>query len=134
MIAWFEIPASDFEKTVSFYSRILETPVEVHVFNNQRHGIFVHRPGQIGGSIVESEPAEKRNGPVLFFRVRDDISSVLDRVEACGGKIIMPRTLIRNIGEDKRSVIPRNLIDQKIGYYAVFEDPEGNRMALYTSH
>ena len=45
----------------------------------------------------------------------DDMDSILGRIDLAGGRIIMPKTLISDTS----------------GYFALFIDSEGNRLALH---
>jgi len=54
----------------------------------------------------------------LYLNAGKDLSLVLNLVEQAGGRIVMPKTLI----------------NKESGYFAIFIDPEGNKLALYSSH
>ena len=67
------------------------------------------------GALVKAkgyEPTDK--GTVVYF-VCDNLNNELDRVEANGGKVLVPKT---SIGEH--------------GFIAHFIDTEGNRVALHS--
>jgi predicted enzyme related to lactoylglutathione lyase len=53
---------------------------------------------------------------VLYLNANPDLSPVLGRIPAAGGKVLLPKTQIT----------------PEIGYKAVFEDTEGNRLALHS--
>ncbi|WP_336298543.1 MULTISPECIES: VOC family protein [Zeaxanthinibacter] len=55
------------------------------------------------------------HGPLVYF-TSADVQQELDRVERAGGKIVNPKTLIK----------------EDVGYMAVFTDTEGNRIALHS--
>jgi hypothetical protein len=61
------------------------------------------------------------------------MSSVLERVELCGGTIIQGKKLIRNEMSDGRFIIPKTLIDGNVGYFSHFKDTEGNQIGLYSN-
>jgi len=53
---------------------------------------------------------------LLVYLATDDIDATLATVEAHGGKTVLPKTEIPHVG-----------------WWAVFTDPTGNHLALYTS-
>jgi predicted enzyme related to lactoylglutathione lyase len=56
------------------------------------------------------------NGALVYLNANPDVQLVLDRVEAAGGKIIVPKTHISD----------------QIGHMGVFMDTEGNRVAVHS--
>lgn len=76
--------------------------------------------GGPGGGFVEvgqsGIPIEYKSDSLLVYVSTDDIDATLAKVESLGGKILMPKTEI-----------------PQVGWWAVFSDPTGNRIALYTS-
>lgn len=116
-INWFEIPATNFERAKAFYETLFGAEVQVMPHPQMKYGIL---PGDmqngVTGGIVEGagfEPSDK--GPVIYLNGGDDLSGPLSRVEAAGGKILLPKT---SIGPN--------------GFMAHFIDTEGNRMALHS--
>jgi len=68
-----------------------------------------------GGAFVEvGEMTGARIGEVLMYVSTDDIDATLAHAEALGGKTLTPKT------------------EGPYGWSAVFADPVGNRIALYT--
>jgi predicted enzyme related to lactoylglutathione lyase len=53
---------------------------------------------------------------LVYLNGGKDLSVVLDRVEKAGGKIMLPKTKI----------------DDEMGYYAIFNDCEGNKVGLHS--
>ena len=133
-IAWFEIPTKDFDRALSFYKNVFNVPMDIFEFSSLRHGVF-KLEGQLTGAIVESESKDSDvYGPVIFFNANPDMSELIDLVQENGGKMLLPKTLIKNSrSEDGMAEIPRNLIDGNIGYFSYFEDCEGNKMGLYSN-
>ena len=117
-VSWFEIPALNFERAVRFYSEIYQVKMETNEMNGYSMAFF---PGnhQIGGAIITgegSEPSDK--GPLLYLNGGSDLDRVLGRVEAAGGRVLMPKQIIN---EDAR-------------YFALFIDSEGNKLALHSKY
>ncbi len=115
-ISWFEIPAINFYQAVGFYNHIYE--FEMEVFSNNEHTMAIFPSnGGIGGAIVSgpgSIPHE--NGTLIYLNGGKDLNKVLGRVEEVGGRIVMPKTLI----------------NEDAGYFAIFFDCEGNKIALHS--
>ena len=115
-ISWFEIPAINFDTAVAFYNHIYG--IEMESFTNADHtmAIFPSNKG-IGGAIVAgpgSVPSEK--GPLLYLNGGDDLNNILSKVEEAGGRVVMAKTLINDDS----------------GYFAIFIDSEGNKLALHS--
>ena len=116
IVVWFEIPALDFDRCLKFYESIMDLKMHASEMGGVKHAFFPHEGEMIGGAIVQEDglkPGDK--GPLVYLNGGDYLEKVLNRVEAAGGKITMPKTLI----------------SEQIGYMAQFYDTEGNRLALY---
>lgn len=57
-------------------------------------------------------------GTVVYLNGGDDLQKIADKIEANGGKILLPKTAI---GPD-------------MGFYAIFTDTEGNKLGLHSLH
>jgi uncharacterized protein len=116
-INWFEIPVSDFNRAKSFYSTIFDFEMPEIEMGPNRLGFFLVEQGGIGGAIAHGEgyvPSEK--GTLVYLNGGKDLQVVLDRIENAKGKIILPKTLISD----------------QLGYFAIFMDTEGNKVALHS--
>ena len=115
-VSWFEIPALDFKQAVSFYNQIYGIEMELNITPVNAMAFFPTKTG-IGGAVISgpgSVPSDK--GPLIYLNGGKDLNNVLSKVEKAGGRIIMPKTLI---AEDA-------------GYFAIFIDSQGNKLALYS--
>ena len=75
--------------------------------------------GKASGALVKSgfhKPSKE--GCVIYLNANPDLTAVLEKIEAEGGKILMPKTKITD----------------EVGYMAFFEDTEGNSVALHSQH
>jgi len=119
-ISWFEIPTNDIKRAQQFYEAIfdilmipLETPqISMRMFP-------LESPMDVGGALVQNSQFYKpsaTDGPMLYLNANPDVQNVLDKVEAAGGKIMVPKTQI----------------SPEYGHMAVFLDTEGNRVALHS--
>lgn len=117
-ISWFEIPALDFQQAVNFYNHIFGIRMEQSVSDAIAMAFFPSKNG-VGGAIVAgSGSVPSTTGPLLYLNGGNDLNDVLHKVEEAGGRIIMHKTLIN---EDS-------------GYFAIFIDSQGNKLALHSNN
>lgn len=119
-INWFEIPVLDYERAKKFYSTILDLEItDYHMpEKNMKYGMFPYdmENGGVGGAIVEmAEMKPSTDGSTVYLNGGEDLNVALNKVEAAGGKIFMPKM---DIDEN--------------GFIAQFLDTEGNRVALHS--
>lgn len=82
--------------------------------------LFPAESGTVGGTLIQNKGSYKPSdslGALLYLNANPDLQKVLDRVEAAGGEI----------------TIPKRLITEENGYMAVITDSEGNRVALHSN-
>lgn len=118
VISWFEIPVSDMERAADFYAKLLRAPISIQDFGGVIMG-FLPMEGQesVSGSLVKhNDYIPSHHGSLIYLNGNDDLTEMLDRVEPAGGKIL----------SGKKQISP------EYGYMAVFEDTEGNRLALHS--
>lgn len=120
-ISWYEIPATDLERATAFYQTLFEVQLIPMDLPNIRMRMFPVDDPQHGvsGALVDSGGFHKPSateGPLIYLNANPDVQLVLDRVEAAGGKILVPKT---HISDD-------------IGHMGVFLDTEGNRIAIHS--
>ena len=121
-ISWFEIGTTDLDRATKFYETIfgvslipMDLPnIKMRMFpiNNMQTGI--------GGALVDSGGFHKpsaTDGPLIYLNGNPDVQNILDKVEAAGGKIMVPKTEI----------------SPEYGYMAVILDTEGNRIGLHSA-
>jgi predicted enzyme related to lactoylglutathione lyase len=73
----------------------------------------------IGGAVVDSGGFHKPSsseGVLVYLNANPDVQLVLDKVEAVGGKLVVPKTQI----------------SPEYGHMGVFIDSEGNRIAVHS--
>lgn len=120
-ISWFEIPTQDIDRAAKFYETIFNVsliPLDVQQLKMRMFPVEDPMTG-IGGALCYNKEFYKpstTDGPLIYLNGNPDVQNVLDRIEAAGGKIIVPKTQI----------------SPEYGYMAVFIDTEGNRVALHS--
>ncbi|HPQ08353.1 MAG TPA: VOC family protein [Bacteroidia bacterium] len=137
LICWFEIPVKDMQRAKTFYENVFDVAFDMQIFGGIQHAVFVNKRGgtfDITGALRDvSDTDEKIFGSVIFFDVNSlGIDNVLKNVEKFGGKILMPKTLLKNKLPDGKITIAKTYIDQQSGYVAYILDTEGNKLGLYS--
>ncbi|MEJ2584860.1 MAG: VOC family protein [Robiginitalea sp.] len=117
-VSWFEIPAVNFQQAVDFYQHIFGIEMQQNVTDANAMAFFPTTSG-IGGAIIAgpgSIPGD--TGPLIYLNGGDDLDEVLNRVEEAGGRVVMQKTLI----------------SEDAGYFGIFIDSQGNKLALYSKN
>ena len=138
IIPWIQIPTIDLKRASTFYKNVFNIETFFENLNGIPHAVFVenHRGVKpINGALIEVTAGEKLGrGPVLFFEATGQFAIILELIEANGGEILIPKTLIKRKTSEGFSDIPDTYVDNRPGYYARFKDSEGNLMGLYGSN
>lgn len=121
VVGWFEIPVTNMERAINFYEKVFSLKLERHKMGELDMAWFPFVEGNGAmGSLVYHEKFYKpssTDGVLIYFTAHSgDLVNELAKVESTGGKVIKPKTLIR----------------EDIGYMALFIDTEGNRIALHS--
>jgi uncharacterized protein len=117
-VSWFEIPAIDFQQAVHFYNHIFGIEMAQNINDVNAIAFFPVTSG-IGGAVIagpNSIPSDK--GPLIYLNGGDDLNIVLNKVVDAGGRVVMPKTLI----------------SEEAGYFAIFIDSQGNKLALHSNN
>src|ERR1700741_4536177 len=95
-ISWFEIPATDLNRATTFYETIFGVKLNVMDMPNIKMRMYpIDDMMGVGGAVVDSGGFHKpsaTDGPLIYMNGNPDVQNVLDRVEAAGGQIIVPKT------------------------------------------
>lgn len=114
---WFEIPVSDMDRAQGFYEEIFGIRMQqMTLGTGLKMALFPVTPGSVGGALCEHAKFYKpsHDGVLVYLNANPELQDVLDKVEDYGGRVIIARTQI----------------SPEQGYMSVFEDTEGNRIAL----
>lgn len=119
-ISWFEIGTNDLERATKFYESIFAVTLNPLDMDSIKMRMFpIDDMMGVGGALVDSGGFHKpsaTDGPLIYLNGNPDVQTILDRVEAAGGKIMMPKTEI----------------SPDYGFMAVIIDTEGNRIGLHS--
>jgi uncharacterized protein len=120
-ISWFEIPSTDLDRATRFYETIFDLQlIPLDIAQIKMRMFPVDDPAtSIGGAVVYAEGfyhPSASHGPLIYLNANPDVQVILDRVEAAGGKILVPKTQIT----------------PEYGHMGIFLDTEGNRIGLHS--
>ncbi len=117
LVNWFEVPVKDLDRAAKFYEKVFDVKLSREAMGGMKMALFPFTQNAPGapGSLVQGESYEPSHaGLVVYFSV-EDIQETLRRINASGGKTLMPKTAIG-----------------QYGFIAQYEDTEGNRLALHS--
>ena len=114
-ISMFEIPATDISRAIKFYQALLDIKIEKMDVEGMQMGILPYEGQMVTGVIIQADGYKpSADGVTIYLNAGENLQVVLDRVEKNGGQIILPKTAHAD----------------ESGYFAIFLDSEGNKMAL----
>ncbi len=116
-VNWFEIPATDLDRAKQFYLAILGIELTDMEMGPAKFSMFAadHALPGAGGCLMQCEGYTPAHTGTMVYFPTPDIDATLGKVDAAGGKTLLPKT---PIGEH--------------GHVGHFEDTEGNRVGLHT--
>ncbi len=118
-IVWAEIPVLNFDRAKAFYSKIFDYDMHEEMMGPYRMGFLPMDPDSkgVGSAIVQGQDyVPSALGTKVYLNAGNDLTTILNRIEPAGGKVIRSKTKITD----------------EIGYYATFEDTEGNHVCLHS--
>lgn len=127
IFSYVAIPSIDFERAFKFYHAITDGLIEKNTnapfpmayfidkdYNYVGHLFQLPQMKLADGTVVDLKPSS--DGAIIYMEMAKDLNETLEKITKAGGKILMPKTLI---GPGK-------------GYWALFLDTEGNKLALHS--
>ncbi len=116
-VNWFDIPTADFDRARAFYSALFDYVMPEVPMGPMRMGMPLHEQGKgVGGAIISGDRAPSATGTMVYLNAGRDLDTVLGRVEAAGGSVLTPKTMIA----------------PGMGYFGVFRDSEGNAVGRHS--
>ncbi len=116
---WFEIPVADLDRAQAFYEALLDASLKREAMGPETTlAVFPYAQGAgVGGCLFAGThaPAPSDDGTVVYLDASPSLDTVLARVDAAGGRIVVPRT-----------ELPAGM-----GAFAQIVDSEGNRVGLH---
>ena len=94
-IVWCDIPVSDLDRAVRFYSAVLGTEVKKQNLPGMTIAVLPHNDGEVGGCLFQS-PEEKPSaqGVMIYLEANGRLDEAIAAVTANGGKILQPKHAI----------------------------------------
>ncbi len=112
-----EIPVTDLTRAIQFYSAILQVKIEEAEMGGVQMGVFPAEDVAVNVVLAQGpDYSPTSSGCLLYLNGGENLQAVLDKIEANGGKIIVPKTEI----------------SPEMGYFALFTDTEGNKLGLHS--
>ena len=111
------IPADDFERAYTFYSIITGGLIARNENMPFPMAYFVDADHNNSGHLFQLPNFKPSgDGAIVYLKLADALDETLDKIKSAGGLVILPKTLIA----------PGK------GYWALFLDSEGNKLALHS--
>lgn len=117
-ISWAEIPATDFDRAVEFYTTVLDREIEVVEIEGAPYGMFdiEESESEAGAAIAIGEQhVPSKDGTTLYLTVDGDLNAALSRVEPANGSVLISKQQLSSGA-----------------YFGMILDTEGNRIGLYS--
>jgi len=114
---WFEIPVKDLKRATTFYEKVFDVILTFEEMNGMNMAMFPmdqEATGAAGALMQHASAVPSHTGTLVYFST-GSIEETLRRINASGGKTLLPKT---GIGQ--------------YGFIAQYEDTEGNRLALHS--
>jgi len=121
IVAFFEIPAVDFNRAIKFYETILNVKLASVDCGHEKMAFFPEENGLCPGAIswaAGNSFLPSKDGVLVSLNI-ESIEKASETISKLGGKILIPKTKIEAEGR---------------GYFSVFIDCEGNRVGLYSDN
>ncbi|WP_294823928.1 VOC family protein [uncultured Flavobacterium sp.] len=115
MVNWLEIPVNDMARARKFYEEAFDTKLVDMNVDGQNYPCFPNKKDDgFSGALVQYDFTPLGSKGPLVYLASDDVVASVERVKAAGGEIVKGR----------EEIAPG------FGYFALFEDTEGNLLAL----
>ncbi|MFN7399918.1 MAG: VOC family protein [Sandaracinobacter sp.] len=113
-IAHVEIPVTDMDRAIAFYTTVFGTDLERQTIDGYDMALFPAAEGQGATAALAKGDVYRpsKDGAIIYLRVAD-IRATVARAEAAGGSVLYP---VKDVGD--------------FGLVGEIADSEGNRIAL----
>lgn len=116
IVNWLEIPVENFDRARKFYEAVFQFKIIDLDVGGEIYPCLPTKSGDsFSGALVKYDFTKPgKQGPLIYLNSYGNIDLMLQRIVASGGKII----------KQKKEIAPG------FGFFSVFEDTEGNLLAL----
>src|ERR1700754_2714204 len=94
---WLEIPVTNTQRAKKFYETILDIEMNTQDMNGIEMTFFPFdremQNGKVSGALVHHKDGNIKpgaDGPVVYLNANPAIQTVIDKIAAAGGTVIMP--------------------------------------------
>ncbi|MEO0828942.1 MAG: VOC family protein [Pseudomonadota bacterium] len=112
---WMEIPVSDLEKAMQFYSAVTRGALDLQTTGPNPIAVFrTTDPDEgIAGHLYEGRPASEGGGPTVHIAADGTLEEIIARIWDAGGRVVSPP------------------IEIPAGRFAYAVDPDGNSVGFF---
>jgi len=116
IVNWLEIPVVDMTGARAFYEAVFKFRIVDLEIGGDTYPCFPNRDGEgFSGALVQYDFTQPgKHGPIVYLNAYGDLEAMLARIVSASGKVV----------QAKQEIAPG------YEYVAVFEDTEGNLLAL----
>ncbi|CEK11089.1 VOC family protein [Legionella hackeliae] len=115
---WIDIPVVNLDIAVTFYTELLDMPVQKISEHGFEFGLLPHTEDNVSGCLCVMEDRKpSQSGPLVYLNVDGRLDAAIDAASAHGGKVL----------KNKEQIGP-------YGFRAIILDTEGNAIALYSQN
>jgi len=116
IVNWLEIPVENMTRAREFYEAVFEFQFVDLEVGAEIYPCFPNRYGEgFSGALVRYDFTKPgKEGPLVYLNAYNDMDAMLSRIALAGGQVIKP----------KQEIAPG------FGFFAIFQDTEGNLLAL----
>lgn len=119
-ITWFSIPATDYDRSVSFYEALLGVSLINEMMGEgdqaMKFAMFPKASDEgVTGAVTPAMQMQPASGGVVIYLACADLDACLARVDGLGGGIVTPKMALPN----------------EMGHIAVIGDLDGNPVGLH---
>lgn len=116
IFCWIDIPVTDLDRAIGFYSAILEQDVQKQSHDGFEFGLLPHTDNNVSGCLaIMADRQPSRHGPLIYIQVEGRLAQAIAIAKKKGVEIIKDKELIGPYGNR-----------------AIILDSEGNSIALYS--
>lgn len=113
-----EIPVIDMVRSVKFYSSLLNYELKSVEYAGSEMAFFPNESNLVSGALIKDKNyIPSTQGVLVYFNGKEDLNNMLSHVEKFEGKILLNKTKVT-----------------ENHYYAMFQDTEGNRLAIFSKN
>ncbi len=119
-ITWFSIPATDYEKSITFFETLMGVELTRDVMGEgDAKAEFAMFPKNsetgVTGAVTPAIHMQPATGGVVIYLACSDLDASLGRVDSIGGKLLSPKMALPG----------------EMGHIAVVADIDGNPVGLH---